>query len=124
MTDIENIIGIFHAHTLKHLSRKRRRKVLTDLMFDKEFIKWLFQPEKTANLSQQVEDLYEELIKPYTMESLIDVIEYEGYSEFNRSHATFITTICNIAIDRNNEELKTYDKAKKDPDVPLIIQID
>ena len=118
MTDIENIIGIFHAHTLKHLSRKRRRKVLTDLMFDKEFIKWLFQPEKTANLSQQVEDLYEELIKPYTMESLIDVIEYEGYSEFNRSHATFITTICNIAIDRNNEELKTYEKKKKDPDVP------
>lgn len=116
MTDIERIIEVLQD--FKHLSRKKRRKFLTNLMFDKQFIKWLFQPEKSANLSQLVEDMYKEFVKPHTMEALIDVIEYEGYSEFNRSHATFITTICNIAIDRNNEELKAYDAAKKDADVP------
>lgn len=116
MNDLDEIIEILQ--NFKRLSRKKRRKFFTTLLFDKQFIKWLFQPEKTANLTQIVEDMYKELSKPVAMESLISVIDYEGYSEFNRSHATFFTTICNLAIDKNNEELKEYDRVKKDPGVP------
>lgn len=115
MNDLDKIIDVLQ--NLDRMNRKRRRKFFTMLLFDKQFIKWLFQPEKTANLTQIVEDMYKEFTKPISIAALIDVIEYEGYTEFNRSHATFITTICNIAIDKNNEELKSYDKAKKDPSV-------
>lgn len=118
MNDLDKIIDVLQ--NLDRMNRKRRRKFFTMLLFDKQFIKWLFQPEKTANLTQIVEDMYKEFTKPISIAALIDVIEYEGYTEFNRSHATFITTICNIAIDKNNEELKSYDKAKKDPSVPRI----
>lgn len=115
MTDHEDIIDVLQ--NFKRLSKKKRRKFFTCLMFDREFIKWLFQPEKTANLTQIVEDMYKEFTKPTVMEAIIECIEYEGYSEFNRSHATFLTTICNLAIDRNNEALKEYDKAKRNTDI-------
>lgn len=116
MNDLEKIIDVLQ--NLKRISRKKRRKFFTTLLFDSQFIKWLFQPEKTANLTQIVEDMYKEFTKPIAMEAIISVIDFEGCSDFNRSHATFLTTICNLAIDKSNEELKSYDKAKKDPGVP------
>lgn len=113
----EHDMNIDVLQNFKKLGRKKRRKFIQQLLYDRDFIKWLFQPEKTADLTQIVEDLYKELTKPIVMESIIDAIEYEGYSEFNRSHATFLTTICNIAIDKNNEMLKEYDKAKRNIDI-------
>lgn len=115
MAEIERIVEILHD--FKHLSRKKRRKFMTNLMYDKDFIKWLFQPEKAPNLYQIVEDLYKELTKLHALEAILEMIEYEGYSEFNRSHATFLTTVCNLAIDNNDAEMKEYEKAKKDPTI-------
>lgn len=100
----------------KRFSRKKKRKFFINLLHDKGFIKWLFQPEKTPNLTQIVSDMYAQFCKPDVMEAMIDAIDYEGYEEFNRSHATFLMSVCNIAIERNNETLKELDKAKKDRD--------
>lgn len=86
----------------KHLSSKRRRKFMTTLFYDESFMKWLFQPEKDPNLAEKVEDIYEEFTKEPAMKAMIDAIEYEGHHEFNRSHATFLTTVANIAIDNCN----------------------
>lgn len=116
MYDYDDVMEVLIR--FKKLSQRRKRKFFTNLLLDRDFIKWLFQPEKTENLTKEVEELYEELTKKNVMEAILDTIEHEGTELFNRSHATFITTICNMAIAKNIEELKAYEKAKKDPDVP------
>lgn len=112
MFDHEEIMDILIG--FKRLTRKKRRKFFVTLLDDRDFIKWLFQPEKVPNLTEIVANLYREFTRPMVMESMIDAIEYEGYSAFNRSHATFLMTVCNLAIERNNEALKELDKMKKD----------
>lgn len=115
MYDNEDLLDVLIR--FKRFSRKKRRKFFINLLHDKAFIKWLFQPEKTPNLTQVVSDMYAQFSKPDVMEAMIDAIDYEGYEEFNRSHATFLMSVCNIAIERNNETLKELDKAKKDRDI-------
>lgn len=113
--DHEDVVEVLA--NFKRLSDKKRRKFVTNLLLDQDFMKWLFQPEKTANLTQQVEELYRELTKTSVMEAILDMLEYEGCTAFSRSHATFITTICNMGIAKNVEELKAHEKARKDPTI-------
>ena len=101
----------------KYMSKKKRRRMMRSFLFDDDFIKWLFQPEKIPNLNEIVSSMYHELTKPRNMEALIDAIEDEGYHEFNRSHATFLTSVANIAINDNNSALKENDKLRKNGDL-------
>jgi hypothetical protein len=86
------------------------------LFYDEDFMKWLFQPDKAANLTEMVSDMYAEFTKDHTMQAMIDAIDYEGASEFTRSHATFLTTVANIAIQNNNEFLKEIELGRKNGD--------
>jgi hypothetical protein len=45
------------------------------------------------------------------------MIDDEGYSKFNRSHSTFIYSICNVAIQSNNERIEATEKQRKDGEI-------
>lgn len=101
----------------KRFSRKKRRKVIANLFFDDDFMEWLFQPEDIPNLAEVVGDFYAEFTKPQTMQAMIDCIDYEGIHEFDRCHATFLTTVANIAIQNNNDVLEELEIARKAGDI-------
>jgi hypothetical protein len=114
MFDYDRTLNVLQD--FKHLSEKKRRKVMLTLFYDDDFIKWLFQPDKAANLTELVTAMYTEFTKSITMEAMIDAIDYAGTAEFNRSHATFLTTVANIAIQNNNEFLKEVELKRKSGD--------
>ena len=101
----------------KHISPKKRRKVIKNLFYNEDFISWLFQPEKVPNLTEMVSDMYAEFTKPVCMKAMIDAVKEEGYYEFTRSHATFMYSVANIAIQGNNEMLNEIAKEKKEGNI-------
>lgn len=103
----------------KKIAPKKRRKLIRNLFYDDTFIEWLFQPKNVSNLNEMVTALYTEFTKPIVMEAIIDTVKQEGYSNFTRSHATFIYSVANIAIEGNNEMLEKISKQKKDGDISL-----
>lgn len=111
MFDYERTLDVLRD--FKHLSTKKRRKVMLSLFYDEDFIRWLFVPEKCANLTEMVSDIYAEFTRNETMQAMIDAIDYEGEREFDRSHATFLTTVANIAIQTNNDMLKEIEIGRK-----------
>lgn len=115
MFDYDETLDILRD--FKHLNSKKRRKVMTALFYDDSFIEWLYLPKKVPNLTELVEDMYTEFIETNTMRAMIDTVYHEGYHEFTRSHATFMYTVANIAIERNNEFLDEYSKKKKEGDI-------
>lgn len=101
MFDHEQVIDALRD--MKKMSGRKRKKVMRSILFDDEFIGWIFQPTKVANLTEIVGDLYAELSKKKTMETIVEVVKEEGYSDFSRSHAVFFYSIANIAIEGNND---------------------
>lgn len=115
MFDHEMTLDVLCA--MDRFSKKRRRKVMTSLLFDEEFIKWLFQPDPSPNLTEIAASMYKELTKGYVMDALADAVEFEGYREFDRSHATFLTTVSNLAITNNNELIAEVENRRKDGEI-------
>lgn len=111
MFDYDEVLGILQD--FKKMRPKKRKKVIKALFFDHEFIEWLFKPKKVPNLNTLVTDIYAEFTKPIAMEAMVDAIKEEGYHEFTRSHATFLFTVANIAIQGNNESLDEISDKKK-----------
>lgn len=105
--------ALYLLQDFKRMRPKKRRKVIKALFYDEDFIKWLFQPKKVPNLNTQVTDMYAEFTKPVVMDAMVDAIKEEGYHEFTRSHATFLFSVANIAIQGNNEMLDEISKKKK-----------
>ena len=101
----------------KKINPKKRRKVIESLFFDDTFIEWLFQPKKVPNLNELVSAMYEEFTKPVCMQAMIDCVKSEGYHEFTRSHATFMFSVANIAIQANNELLEETTRQRKNGDI-------
>ena len=102
---------------IPRMSSKQRRRVMTELLYDEDFMKWLFQPDDIPNLTEVVTAYYTELTRHVTMKAIIDAIEYEGHREFDRSTATFLTSIANIAINNNNDLLEEVDEARRSGDL-------
>lgn len=98
---------------IENMSSKKQKKVIRGLFFDDTFTEWLFQPPKEPNLNDLVEKLYIQFTKPAAMAAIVAVIKDEGYDEFNRSHATFLYSIANVAISENNDILNDISKQKK-----------
>lgn len=98
----------------KKMNPKKRRKIMTALFYDDTFMEWLFQPKPVPNLTEMVSDMYSEFTKPIVMMAMIDAVKEEGYSEFTRSHATFMFSVANIAIQTNNEMIEEITEKKKD----------
>lgn len=112
MFDYKELLGVL-GH-FKKMSPKKRRKIMTSLLYDEDFIKWLFQPEKIPNLTEIVTEMYHMFASTPVLQSLLDAINYEGCDAFNRNVATFLTTVCNITIEYNNEQLKEIEHDRKD----------
>ena len=101
----------------KKINPGKRKKIILKLFNDDTFIEWLFQPQKVPNLNEMVSALYAEFTKPVVMQAIIDAVKEEGYHEFTRSHATFITSVANIAIQGNNEMLEDITRQKKEGEI-------
>ena len=103
----------------KKLSSKKQRKVMKSLFYDETFIEWLFQPKKVPNLKETVSAMYEQFTKPMVMEAMVEAVKDEGWSSFNRSHATFMFSVANIAIQGNNDMMEEITQKKKDGDISI-----
>jgi len=99
------------------LSAKKSRKFLKGLFMDETFMEWLFQPKQVPNINELVGALYVEFTKPKVIKGISDMLEDVGQREFTRTHATFIYSICNIAIQGNNEKMIDIDKQRKAGDI-------
>lgn len=94
----------------KNLSERKQEKLLKKLLSDDEFTEWLFDSSKDKSnkpvTAKQVDRLYSALTKPRVLIALVNVIKDEGYDSFKRSHATFLYSICNFAIEVNNQRIE------------------
>lgn len=115
MFDYDNTLELLQD--FKHFSPKKQKKIIKRLFKDETFIEWLFQPKKVPNLNEMVSALYGEFTKPEVMEAIVDTVKEEGYHSFTRSHATFIYSIANIAIQGNNDMLKNISAKKKEGEI-------
>lgn len=114
MFDYEHTIDALMK--IEKMKSKKRSRFLKTLFLDEDFTEWLFQPKQQgsmANLMTQVNDLYSALVKPKVIKSINDMIEDVGYREFNRSHATFLYTLANIAIESNAKSVAEVNVQKK-----------
>lgn len=115
MFDYEDTI--FDLGKLSDMKEKKRLKFLKNLLNDEDFMEWLFNPKNSPQTTEKVSKLYDIMTKPKTMRALADMIqEYEPQS-FDRTQATFMWSICNMAIKDNNDRITELDKQKKDGDI-------
>lgn len=112
MYDYKSVIDLLGGYD--YMNRKKRRKILTELFFDEDFIKWLFQPENFKNIASVISEMYSYLIRPEWMQAMCEMIDMEGYESFNRSHAVFFAAIRNIATEDSNERHKALDRGLRD----------
>ena len=115
MFDYDKTLDILQD--FNRISPKKQKKVIKSLFYDETFIEWLFQPKKVPNLNDLVSAMYAEFTKPVVMEAMVETVKEEGYSEFTRSHATFMFSVANIAIQGNNEMLEDISKKKKNDEI-------
>ena len=88
----------------KNLPRKKRRKILTKMFLSDEFMRMMFDPDFSSIADKQimkdkVTEIYTELISPTAVVAMVDMLEHEGTSEFNPTHATLINSIVGHAIE-------------------------
>lgn len=92
-------------------SKKEVMKVFKRLLKNEGFKEWLFYPkEKNPNLEAVIEKMYTGLAKPQILKAIIAAVEDEGYNEFDRTAATFLFSISNVAkevaVDRDQDILE------------------
>lgn len=115
MFDYDKTLSILQD--FKHISSKKQKKLIKGLLYDDTFIEWLFQPKQVPNLKETVSAMYAQFTKPMVMEAIVEAIKDEGYHEFTRSHATFLFSVANIAIQGNNEMLEDINQKKKNDEI-------
>ena len=99
------------------LSERKAEKFLKSLFMDETFMEWLFQPKQVPNINDLVSALYVQFTKPRVIKAMSEMIEDVGHRDFTRSHSTFLYSICNIAIQGNNEKVTEIDKQRKAGDI-------
>jgi len=92
-------------------------KFLLGLFQDDDFMEYLFNPKRTENTENEIISLYQQITKPKVVRAIADMIEDEGYDEFDRSTATFINSIVNQGLAYNNERLEEASSAKRTGDL-------
>jgi hypothetical protein len=93
----------------------KAERLLKNLLQNDGFKEWLFNSsQKFENLNQAASKLYEEITKPRILKTISAMIEEEGYDQFDRTNAAFLTSIVNIAVKANNDRLTEISKLRKD----------
>lgn len=96
------------------LSKKKQKKFIKNMLRDEDFMEWLFNPPNNANIAEYVEEMYTVLSSYEAINAFNAMFEDTGYGGFNRTHATFIYSIINIAIQNSDERLKELERQKKE----------
>lgn len=92
---------------------EKRESKLSDMLTDKKFMKYLFNPPKDANVHDDISKMYGIMIKPKVLKCLIDVLA-DDPSEYSRSAATFLSSLCGIAIEDSNSRLEEAKQLRRD----------
>lgn len=95
------------------MGKNKQNRVIEDLMCDKEFAQFLFQPKDVPNLTEVVEQLYIGLSKIAVLKTIVKYIEEEGYDEFTRTQACFFYSIVSIALETANDMTKEASEKRK-----------
>lgn len=106
----------FTLETLENIGEMKStkaQKFLRNLLQDETFTEWLFQPKQVPNINELISGLYVRFTKPKMIKLLVEMFEEEGTSDFTRSHATFIYSLCNIGIQSNNDRITEIANQKK-----------
>lgn len=115
MFDYENVLNTLAA--FDKMKTKKQIKFLKGIFLDDSFMEWLFIPKKEANTNEKTASLYSMFIKPKIMRAIVEMFENTGFSKFNRTHATFIYSICNVAIATNNERIVEVERQRKEGEI-------
>lgn len=99
------------------LKDAKQEKFLKRLLFDDDFVQWLFQPEQVPNLREKVSDFYIAFTKPRVIQVLLDIIDDTNPRKFTRSHTTFFYTVANMIIKANNDTAEEINKQRKEGEI-------
>lgn len=113
-----NVNDVFDfLENFSEYSKGEKIRIFKKLFNNDEFKKWLFCPdEKDRKLTQNVSRLYEGLTKAKAMKSIIAALDDEDY-EFDRTIATLIYSISNIAKEAGTERINSLVNKRKDGDI-------
>ena len=115
MFDYEKIMDFLES--TEKMSPKKARSKMLRMMENEDFFHWLFHPAPNPRLNDMVTDLYVQLTRPINIRYMIEMLERESFRDFNRSQATFLFSICNIAIASNNEKIDEIKRKRKKDEI-------
>lgn len=101
----------------EEMGKSKQSRMIEDLMTDRDFAIFLYQPEDVANLTEVVNQMYGGLAKVPVLKALIRYVEEEGYDEFTKTQACFFYAIVTLALESANELSEEISKKRKDGDI-------
>ena len=115
MFELRNVMRTFDD--FDDMGDKKKAKFINTLFHDNDFMQYLFDPAKNENTESEIVALYQAVTQPTVIKAMYETIQDTGYSEYDRSVATFINSICNQAILYNNEILEDAASKKRSGDL-------
>lgn len=109
------LLKILDVEHLNGLSPKKRRKIIDKILSDDDVMTFLFIPTKVdKNVSTDyVKELYRRMTSPVAINAIARILARLDPGELDRTRSTFLTSLCNIAIEQNNESLREADRMKE-----------
>lgn len=99
---------------LGKMREEKEQEFLRKLFTDETFMEWLFTPEVTPELTEQIGKLYAQLTRPKAIKGIVEMVENTGEKYFNRTQATFFYSISNLAIQSANAKIEEVKQLKAD----------
>lgn len=101
------------------MGKSKQMKFIEDLMCDRDFPIFLYQPKDIPNLTEVVKQMYAGLTKIPVLKALIRYVDEEGYDQFSRTQAAFFYAIVTLALESANELAEENSKKKKDGEITM-----
>lgn len=109
------LLRLLDQDHLEGLSPKKRRKTLEKFLMDDDVMSFLFMPSKVDKTvsADYVKELYSRLTTSTCLHTIASIMSRTDPGELDRTRSTFLTSLCNIAIENNNNALKEGDRMKE-----------
>lgn len=101
--------------SMERLTPKKRRKIIDKIIFDDGVMSFLFMPndvEKTVSVDY-IKEFYNKMTTSQVINAIAGLLARTDPGDVDRTRATFLTSLCNMAIERNNSTLIDAEKMKK-----------
>jgi uncharacterized protein YqkB len=105
---------LHYLEKIGKMSHDKEQHFFDKLFHDDSFIDWLFAPEASPDLADQVTKMYAQFVRPKSIKALVDFFNDSDLRDFNRSHATLLYSISNVAIKTANDKIDEIKKARDD----------